>query len=330
MTLRSIRLKLHDPVLEINFDDPHVEAIVRDYLFSYLDEESSSPSIFFQLRRHFDTLPEVPEGADWFFNYLGIAGFRFGARYYYVTSESAFVFDSEAGRVDAAVADDLLAVPHYFTHGIFNIVLMEVLRYHGLYFLHAAGLTSPGGKGVVVTGDSASGKTTFAVSLIKHGWKWLTDDTILLRNEDGGIRLLPFLTEFHIPPALSEKMGELSFLADTEPYSPDNDKRAIWGEEVYGDLRIGYMSPPDVILFSRIVDNPASRVEEMGTLEALNEIIRNSPYVLFSKPPAKAHLEALKAVVQGARCYRLFSGADIYDNPVKGVKRVLETVELDF
>jgi len=329
MNLRSIRLKLHAPVVEINFDDPGVKTIIRDYLFSYLSEDPSSPSIVFNLRRRFDVAPKVPEGADWFFNYQGIAGFRSGDKYYYVTSESAFVFDSKAGKIDAVVGDDLLAVPHYFTHGIFNIVLMEALRYHGLYYLHAAGLTSPGGKGVVVTGDSASGKTTFAVSLIKLGWRWLTDDTILLRNEDGEVRLLPFLTEFHIPPGLSERVEELNFLADTNPYCLHNEKRAVWGEEIYGDSRITSMNPPDVIFFSKIVDNPVSEIRKIETLEAVNEIIRNSPYVLFSKPPAKAHLEALKAIVQGARCYRLFAGADIYNNPVEGVGRVLAMAGLD-
>ena len=86
------------------------------------------------------------------------------------------------------------------------------------------------------------------------------------------------------------------------------------------------MGRPDVVLFSRIVDSPVTRAERMTALEGLNEIIRSSPYVLFSHPPAKAHLEALKSAVQGAKCYWLYLGRDVLDDPVRAVGDVIKSI----
>jgi len=326
MKYPSLRFDIHGVVVEINVDDSEIRDILSSYLSYFNAAAVEDSDIIFSFERGGVTTHTIPEDAYWFFNYYKTAGFVHGGIYYYRCFDSVFRFDPTRSTIEAGIMDQLVENRRAFSHGIFTIVLMEALRYRGLYYLHAAGLESPGGTKLVITGDGASGKTTFSVALICSGWTWLTDDTLLLKFGPDGLELLPFWREFHIPPSLAEKISELKFLLDEEPYFPSNPKRALRGETLWGDLKVVSMKRPDVVLFSSIVDSRESRVEKMAVLDAVNEIIRNSPFVLFSKPPAKAHLNALKELVEGARCYRLYSGRDILENPVDGVEGILRLI----
>jgi|GEM_PF-6740526 len=323
------KFDVHGVIVEIAADDPEIIDILSDYLSYFKTVDGNNSDIIFKLEKHGISTYSIPEDAYWFFNYHGIAGLVHDGIYYYVSCGSVFRFDPSKLIVKASVTSELISNRRIFTHMLFTIVLMETLRYQGLYFLHGAGLAGPNGTSLVVTGDGASGKTTLTIALIRLGWRWLTDDTLLLKTGSAGLELFPFWREFHIPAGLAERIEELRFLLDKSAYSPSGTKRSLRGETLYGDLKITSMKSPDVVLFSRIVDSPSSRVEKVKALDAVNEIIRNSPLVLFSQPPAKAHLEALKALVENAVCYRLYSGRDVFEDPTGGVSGILRLIGMD-
>ncbi len=59
---------------------------------------------------------------------------------------------------------------------------MVALRRCGLFELHAAGVVEPEtGGGFLVVGPSGSGKSTLATQLASAGWRYLSDDALLLR-----------------------------------------------------------------------------------------------------------------------------------------------------
>jgi len=312
--------------VEILADDLEVKGILCDYLSYFRTDTDAAPAISFKLERHDEKKLQIPEDAYWFLNYHGIAGFEKEGKYYYACGESVLMFDPDSSGIDGIIGDEIMSIPRYFAYGLFTIVLMESLRYHGLYYLHGAALISPQGRSIVITGEGATGKTTITVSLIRLGWKWLTDDTLFISNGTHGLKLLPFMREFHIPPKLAEKIEELRFLLNAPPYFPYNPKRAVKGESIYGNQQVSSINRPDMVLFTYIVDEPVSRVEKMSALEALNKIIRMSPFVLFSQGAAKAHLEALKEIVEGADCYKLYSGRDMVESPIAAMRGILRLI----
>lgn len=65
------------------------------------------------------------------------------------------------------------------THYLFSLCWFELLKRHGLFNIHAAGLSS-GEKGLLITGASGAGKSTLTVALVRAGFSLLGDDTLFL------------------------------------------------------------------------------------------------------------------------------------------------------
>ena len=73
---------------------------------------------------------------------------------------------------DAALRDAwLLARP------LLTLPLVEMLKWRGLYSVHAAGAASDGGA-IVLPGPSGSGKSTLALALARHGLNYMADDML--------------------------------------------------------------------------------------------------------------------------------------------------------
>ena len=76
--------------------------------------------------------------------------------------------------------------------------LLKLLRPLGIYSLHAAGLASRDGGGLLLVGASGSGKSTLAIGLIRAGWRYLSDDAVLLRHGSQGVEALACRRSFYI------------------------------------------------------------------------------------------------------------------------------------
>jgi len=81
------------------------------------------------------------------------------------------------------------ALPHESALGnwILTIPVSELLKQHGLYFMHAACLERKG-KSFLFAGKSGSGKTTVTLGLLMQGWRVVSDDEVFLQFDDEEIR----------------------------------------------------------------------------------------------------------------------------------------------
>jgi len=61
------------------------------------------------------------------------------------------------------------------------LTLIWLLRERGRYALHASAVAR-GGRALLMAGESGSGKSSTALSLIHTGWDWLADDVVLLES----------------------------------------------------------------------------------------------------------------------------------------------------
>jgi len=189
--------------------------------------------------------------------------------------------------------------------------VMELLKRRGLYTFHATALEKDG-QGVLIPGYSGRGKTTTFLSLLRAGYRYLSDDHPLFRAEGGQLELLPFPMKVNVTERTVEFFPELRH-ASASVVRPGTPKRYFHVEDVYpGPL--GVVCQPAVILFPHILDAPTSRLELLSKQEALKTIL---PHCLLVYDPdiARREFVALTQLVQQADCYRLHFGRDVLDLP---------------
>jgi len=192
-----------------------------------------------------------------------------------------------------------------------HFALMELLKRRGLYTFHATALEK-GGQGILIPGYSGRGKTTTFLSLLRSGYRYLSDDHPLFRAEGGRLELLPFPMKVNVTERTVEFFPELRD-ASARVLRSGAPKRCFHVEDVYpGPL--GVVCQPVLILFPHIIDAPHSRLELLSKQEALKTIL---PHCLLVYDPDVARREfvALTQLVRQADCYRLHFGRDVLDLP---------------
>lgn len=224
----------------------------------------------------------------------------------------------ETGVAKAAVAPDLL--DEHIDQSISSLLpylvafsLAALLRHRGWFPLHAGGLVR-NGRGVLLTARSGSGKSTAALSLVRHGWKYLSDDTVLLRSEDDQIQAYSFRRNFHVDPDVADHFSELdgpewpSSLNDSSKWHVDMDR-------IYPGQSAASCTPRLIVL-PEIVDTAESSVEPVGTKSVLEQLINQGAFFLTSDPDvADRHLTVLRRLIGQSHTYRLHAGRDALEEP---------------
>lgn len=103
----------------------------------------------------------------------------------------ARTIDAVVFEVDEGSCEQSRRIPTVET--LFQWALLEWFTYQGLHCIHAAGLATKGGRGILICGASGAGKTTTALSLIKLGLRLVGDDLILLQRAEDSVCMRPFL-----------------------------------------------------------------------------------------------------------------------------------------
>src|SRR5207245_6330563 len=88
-----------------------------------------------------------------------------------------------------------LVLPEAMHHDVqisfLHFAVTELLKLRGLYTLHATALEK-GGQGVLIPGASGRGKSTSCISLLRDGYRLLSDDHPLVRENGHGLEILSF------------------------------------------------------------------------------------------------------------------------------------------
>ena len=70
--------------------------------------------------------------------------------------------------------------------------LIELFKLHGIHTVHASALEK-GGRGILIVAPRGHGKTTSCLSLVRAGYRCLSDDHPLLTESPGGLEIHRFL-----------------------------------------------------------------------------------------------------------------------------------------
>jgi hypothetical protein len=220
------------------------------------------------------------------------------------------VIDSVQGRADGHLIKPEM-MPESLIEYLFHLALTELLRRRGLYTIHATALEK-NGRGVLIPGNSGRGKTTSFISLLRSGYRYLSDDHPLLRDADSHVDLLPFPIKINVTEQTVEFFPELR-TASAQVLQPRFPKRAFYAEDVY-PTSIGECCRPALVLFPHVIDASHSHLELLPKSRAL-ELLLPQALLVYDSEVAKREFQVLVKLVQQVDCYRLHFGRDILDLP---------------
>lgn len=193
----------------------------------------------------------------------------------------------------------------------FHYALTELLKRKGLFTVHATALELHG-RGVLIPGYSGQGKTTTFLSLLRSGFRYLSDDYPLLRDRGTHMELLAF------PMKIDVTDRTIGFFPELYTAAPGILQQGIYkknfqAEDLYPDS-IGSSCTPAMILFPHVVDMPHSSLEPLPKSRAL-EAIMPQGLLVYDQAVARREFQVLSRLVQQVDCYRLHFGRDILDLP---------------
>lgn len=225
-------------------------------------------------------------------------------RVFLLFPQARCTLDLAAGRADLLLAEGWWREPLKLQQDPWLLTLAWLLRERGRYTLHASAAVR-GDQGLLIAGDSGSGKSSTALSLIHTGWDWLADDMVLL---EPGVppRLHALARGFAFHPTLAERLPDLAGEAVAE-------KRFADVETLFRGRQVAACGAA-ALLFPRVADADRSRLEPLSPAEALIALLPASGGILVGGTPgrSRAHLMVLRDLVAGAPAYRLHAGRDIF------------------
>ena len=236
--------------------------------------------------------------------------------------------DLASQRVEGAIVQAALDA-----YGVFEDVvamgLASLLRRRGMFLIHAFA-ASQRHRALLLAGAIGSGKTTTGISLLRAGWKLLSNDSPLLKIDEpihpvdaetpraGRILALSYPGLLSAYPDTMRRFPELQQLsALEEPVSPlgtgSRRKITFAAESVYPDVW-AEAAPVGAIVFPRVAHAQEHRVARLGEAEALRRLLPNA-IDRWDTALIPAHLYLLKTLAASTPAYDVELGESVETLP---------------
>jgi hypothetical protein len=255
--------------------------------------------------------PQLPSGASVIVETPLTKCLRDGQHHYYSAKDGSIVrFDPKVRYCQGFIRPGI----QHETSTICSLVsgpLIETMKSAGRFYLHAAALAH-NGIGYLISGDGGCGKTTSALNLVRSGFDYVSDDSLLLDHRDGVVRAYPWSLDFHVSPGICGRYDELQHLSAA---LAAGEKCSVDVSRYFKGVPKKWIEP-NVIIFPRICSRKTSILSPIDSMEVFTRLMRQT--ILGSDPVlAKRHLELIKVLVQKAQGFELLGGADLLEDPEK-------------
>lgn len=208
--------------------------------------------------------------------------------------------------------DAIVTTPRLLTHTYALLAIVELLRTRDIYFMHGACAINPrDGGGVLLLGDGGSGKSTTTYLLLRQGWTYVGDDTLLMqRTPAGRVQVVPLLRRFLLHGMLTHRFPGLML----EKLQADG-KGVVAPASLGGSARPQAL--PDHALLLQHSKKNISTVAPVRKSTLLAELIRQNQFLFMHSHLAARHLELLTQLCKQCDANRLEVGEDILLTPNK-------------
>ena len=201
-----------------------------------------------------------------------------------------------------------------------HFTVTELLKRKDVYSLHATALEK-NGRGVLIPGYSGRGKTTSFISLLRSGYRCLSDDHPFFRVNGKSLEILPFPLRVDVTEPTITFFPELREASDGV-LQQGVYKRFFDVEDLYPG-GTGESCEPAILVFPQVIDSAKSHLEPLSKSRALEEILPHGMLV-YDPEVARREFQALSKLIQQVDCYRLHFGRDVLDLP-RLITPLLET-----
>ena len=200
-----------------------------------------------------------------------------------------------------------------------NVILYAVqaaLRRGNMYQFHAAGVLAPDAtRGMLLVGDSGCGKSTLTSILIRNGWRFVSDDNLLLRETPSGV-LAWALRRYFTYDEVTLDACKLRQFPDAigQRVPGDRGKIRFYARRAFPESFVETCLP-GVILFPAIGAGPKTRIEPVKSGDALARLLRQCPWAICDTATAPDHVRALATLIKQTSSYSVVTGRDVFDDP---------------
>jgi hypothetical protein len=323
----SVFYTWHDLTLAVQHDEPQTTAELEPLLhdLSWVRTEVGGHSPALCLTVHLDDhRRRIPPAAREVFRAEGFSGFECCDDFYLTDGASLLHLQVGRGRGEAWLDPDFAAKPRILQRNFWAFGLLKLLRPLGLFSLHAAGVVSKHGGGLLIVGCSGSGKSTLALGLMRQGWGLLSDDAVLLRQKPEGVEALGCRKHVYVHTDAAGRYADLP-LGEEVPDGAGGRKRRVGIETAFPAQQMAGCRPR-VLLFSHIIPQPKSALRPIHGPTALKQLLAHSGPQVFDRPMMRPHLDVLQRLLQQTTAYDLRAGRDLYEEP-RTLMRLLREVE---
>lgn len=245
----------------------------------------------------------------------GLSILRHGSHTYLTRGRAVARLDYAEPRVDIALPDAKITPAEAYVdlYLLLTFVVLLLLQHRNLFAVHAAALRrTKESHGVLIIAESDSGKSTLTMNLIRQGWHFLSDDSVVLRlQQKGGARRVETRSlrrDFALDPDAADLFPDLPKYS--EPLFTDPNKWRVAIDEMFPGQRAKHCIPK-VLLFPMLVERGESEFIPLKPREALLQLMNQSSFLAATPEVASQHLEVLRTLVEQACSYRLLAGNDI-------------------
>ena len=279
-------------------------------------DDEAPPAHCLSLELHEERRP-LPSGLRHSFTAESFSGFDGGDSEFYLTDGDSLLHIRPAHlEAIACLAPSFFDKSLTLQYTFWSFAISRLMRPLGLFALHAAGLVHTAkDDGILVIGPSGSGKTTVTLDALGHGWRYVSDDAVLLCTDEGGtvVAAVGVRKHCYIDSGAASRHSAFELAGDVPDNTGGTRRRVRLGTD-HARQRVNRCIPR-LLLFPTIVNREQSVLRPLGRRPAFTALLDASCNQLWDRRTMPQHLGILKAVVAQAPAYELQAGRDVYRDP---------------
>jgi hypothetical protein len=232
---------------------------------------------------------------------------------YFLRSRSSTLdVDVENGKCTGVLNEGFWQQSLEYQREYFLLSFQILLRPKGRFSLHANVIVNDEA-GYIIVGPAGSGKTTLMLSMVRVGWRFLSDDANMLQDTPHGIFAHALRRGLSCTSGTLAHYPELKSSAEEAPELSEGKK--LIDIETQFPQSFTPRCMPKVLLFPEITTARSSQLFPLDDTQAMIALVRQSPGIMSDQPWVVKQMGVLKALLQQTRPYRLSLGSDIFDSP---------------
>src|SRR4030095_1780841 len=201
--------------------------------------------------------------------------------------------------------------------------LSPALRRAGVFEIHSGGVIPPGSsRAIMILGPSGSGKSTLTSRLAKCGWRYLSDDILLLQDCGTNLKVGSFRRFFALT---AETLAAVDL-----PQVVRNDLSGAMKERItpqkHFDVDPIEQATPGHMIFTNVTRESKSSLVSLTSAQAMTRLLRLCPWASSDKPTSEEHLRILARLANTTLAFAPQAGTDILNEPTLAADLIHQSI----